>query len=265
MRRLLAMLVVFLFAGFASAGEVRIAWFGQSMFEIVTPRGTRIVTDPHNIEAFRVKPVRADLVLMSHLHSDHTQLVNIENAKEAIQYNALKKSGADGLVIDWNLVEETVKDVRIESVPCYHDAMSGLQRGKNGIWIIDIDGIRIVHLGDLGHLLNKAQLKKLGSVDVLMVPVGGVYTLNGLEAFKVVEQIKPKRYILPMHYGNIIYDELLPVKTFQDECTDAEIPVQPMKPGEVLKIDTKAAAPAKPALAILHYLSGGLDIKKPRK
>lgn len=265
MPRLLLTLTLLLTAGAASAGEVRIAWFGQSMFEIVTPRGTRIVTDPHNIEAFRVKPVRADLVLMSHLHSDHTQLVSIENAKEAIQYNALKKSGADGLVIDWNVVDETVKDVRIESIPCYHDAMSGLQRGKNGIWVIDVDGLRIAHLGDLGHLLTKAQLKKLGAVDVLMVPVGGVYTLNGLEAYKVVEQIKPKRYILPMHYGNIIYDELLPVKTFQDECVDAEIPVQTMKPGEVLKIDSKAAVPAKPTLAILHYLSGGLEIKKPKK
>lgn len=265
MRRLHLTLVALLFAGAASAGEVRIGWFGQSMFEVVTPRGMRIVLDPHNIEAFRVKPLRADLVLMSHLHSDHTQLTIIENAKEAIQYNALKKAGPDGLVIDWNVVEETIKDVRIESVPCYHDAMSGLQRGKNGMWILDIDGLRIVHLGDLGHQLTRAQLKKLGSVDVLMVPVGGVYTLNGLEAFKVVEQIKPKRFIVPMHYGNIIYDELLPLKTFQDECKDAEIPAQVMKPGELLKIDTRAAAPAKPTLAVLHYLSGGLQIKKPAK
>src|SRR5204863_8452497 len=118
---------------------------------------------------------------------------------------------------DWNPVDEKFKDVRLQTVGTYHDEMSGLQRGKNGVWVLDIDGIRVVHLGDLGHSLNKTQLKRLGSVDVLMIPVGGVYTLNGITAMKVVEQIKPKRYILPMHYGNIVYMDLLPLSYFLDE------------------------------------------------
>ena len=68
--------------------------------------------------------------------------------------------------MDWNEVDEKFKDVRYQSIPTYHDAASGLTRGKNGCWVIDIDGIRIVHLGDLGHLLKPAQIKKFGKVDV---------------------------------------------------------------------------------------------------
>src|SRR5262245_13888998 len=88
------LLAVLLVAGLclsaqAPAGEIKIAWYGQSMFEIITPKGTRIVLDPHNIEAYRVRPLKADLVLMSHLHTDHTRLDVIANAKEAKQYNAL--------------------------------------------------------------------------------------------------------------------------------------------------------------------------------
>ena len=262
MRRSLFLLpLLFVFAGAAPAGEIKIAWHGQSMFEIVTPKGTRIVLDPQNLEAYRIKPMKADLVLMSHFHTDHTRTEVIENLKDAKQYNALKKSGPGDLVIDWNIVDEKFKDVRFQSMPTYHDSSSGLTRGKNGVWIIDIDGLRLVHLGDLGHSLNKAQLKKLGTVDVLMVPVGGVYTINGLEAFKVCEQIKPRRFILPMHYGTVVYDDLLPLKYFTDECKDNEVPVVVFKPREWLKIDTGSALPKKASVAVLHYSGGAPEMK----
>ena len=106
MRRILLLPLLFVFAGVASAGEVKIAWYGQSMFEIVTSKGTRIVTDPHNLEAYRVKPMKADLVLMSHFHNDHTQTSVIENLKDAKQFNALKKTGPGGVVKEWNAVDE---------------------------------------------------------------------------------------------------------------------------------------------------------------
>ena len=77
---------------------------------------------------------------------------------------------------------------------------------RNGVFIIEVDGWRIVHLGDLGHYLTPAQLKRIGPVDVLMIPVGGIYTLNGKWAKKVVDQIKPKEYIFPMHYGTKVFD-----------------------------------------------------------
>jgi L-ascorbate metabolism protein UlaG (beta-lactamase superfamily) len=268
MRRSLFVLPLLLvFAGAAPAGEVKIAWHGQSMFEIITPKGTRIVLDPHNLEEYRdkAKPVKADLVLMSHFHTDHTRTEAIENIKEAKQYNALKKTGPSGLVVEWNVVDEKFKDVRIQTVGTYHDSMSGLQRGLNGVWIIDVDGIRIVHLGDLGHQLNRTQLKKLGKVDVLMVPVGGVYTLNGIEAFKVCQQIKPTRYILPMHYGTPVYTDLLVLKYFTEECEEHKVPVVRFKIRQWLTIDTKAEAPKQPTVAVLHWSGGAIEIKKREK
>src|SRR5207253_3218783 len=107
---------------------------------------------------------------------------------------------------------------KIRTVGVYHDEVEGMRYGKNTIFILEVDGWRIVHLGDLGHLLTPAQLKQIGPVDVLMIPVGGVYTLNGSEARKVVEQIKPKEYILPMHYGTAIFDDLLsPAEFLEDQ------------------------------------------------
>jgi L-ascorbate metabolism protein UlaG (beta-lactamase superfamily) len=264
MRRFLFLPLLFAFAGAASAGEVKIAWFGQSMFEIVTSKGTRIVLDPHNLEEYRLKPIKADLVLMTHFHTDHSNTEMIENIKSAKQYNALKKSGPGGAVVDWNVVDEKFKDAHIQSLGTYHDSMSGLKNGKNGVWIIDVDGLRIVHLGDLGHQLNKTQLKKIGTVDVLMVPVGGVYTLNGIEAFAVVEQIKPRRYVLPMHYGTPIYTDLLPLKYFTDECKENEVPIVSFKLKEWLKVDSNTPALKRFSVAVLHW-TGAPDEVKPKK
>lgn len=267
MRRIvLALAAMVLSTTTLTAGEIKIAWYGQSMFLIVTPKGTRVVTDPQYLEAYRqVNPIKADLILMSHQHNDHTRLEGIEDAKSVKQVNAIKK-GASFDLDQWNEVDEKFKDVRYQSIPSYHDAVSGMQRGKNGCWIIDIDGIRIVHLGDLGHTLNKTQLKKLGKVDVLLVPVGGVYTLNGLDAFKVVKQINPKRHIIPMHYGTIVYDDLLPVKTFTDECKENELSIVNFKERTWLRIDTTADAPKKADVCVMSYLGAPLDFKlKPKK
>jgi len=253
MRRVLAaFLGLALLALPASAGELKIRWHGQSMFEIITPEKTRIVTDPHNLDAYGRKMLKADLVLMSHFHTDHTRTEVIENIKEAKALNALKKD-ADGRREDFNVVDEKFKDVRIMTVGTYHDDAGGLNRGKNGVWIIEVDGLRIAHLGDLGHMLNAAQLKKIGAVDVVMVPVGGVYTLNGLTAAKVVDQLKPKRWVLPMHYGTVVYDDLLPLKYFTDEEKEKEVEIKVFKPNEWLTIDTKAAAPKKYSVGVLHW------------
>ena len=105
---------------------------------------------------------------------------------------------------------KTVKDVRIRNVGTFHDTQQGMERGRNAVFVIEADGLKIVHLGDLGHILTDEQVRQIGPMDVLMVPVGGVYTINGSKAKEVVAQLKPKRYILPMHYGTLTFDELLP-------------------------------------------------------
>jgi L-ascorbate metabolism protein UlaG (beta-lactamase superfamily) len=254
MTRTLAALAALLLCTAAAPAQdkpVTIRWHGQSFFEVISPGGLRIVLDPHAIESYnRPTGVTADLILMTHFHQDHVQVDVVENAKKAKQINALKK--AEGRGEDWNIIDEKFKDVRVRTMGTYHDQMSGMQRGKNGVFILDMAGLRIVHLGDLCHQLNRQQLEKLGTVDVLMIPVGGVYTLNGLDAQKVVEQIKPKRYIIPMHYGTPAYDELLKLDYFLD---DQHMGTVEKFKGNELKVDPKAEAPREPIIAILHYES----------
>ena len=91
-----------------------------------------------------------------------------------------------------------------------------MQRGKNSIWIIEMNGLTFCHLGDLGHELTAEQVKAVGKIDVLMVPIGGIYTINGEQAQNVMKQLKPRLYVLPMHYGVPGYDELAGPEEFLD-------------------------------------------------
>jgi L-ascorbate metabolism protein UlaG (beta-lactamase superfamily) len=251
---LAALLALAAAAPAAPGPKVTIRWHGQSFFEITSPAGVRIVLDPHAIEAYGRNSVSADLVLMSHFHNDHTRTDVVENIKKARALNALKKLDRDGTRTGWDVVDEKVKDVHIRTVVgTYHDTNSGLERGKNGVWVIEIAGLRIVHLGDLGHTLKRAQVKQIGPVDVLMVPVGGVYTLNGIDAQKVVEQLRPRRYVIPMHYGTAVYTDLLDLKYFLGEQKDAV--VKKFTTNE-LTIDPTAAPPREPIVAILHWAKG---------
>src|SRR5262245_55494563 len=264
MRPLLTVLLsaALLTASTASAGEIKIAWYGQSMFQIVTPKGTKIVLDPHNIEQYRITPIKADLVLMSHQHNDHNQIEGvIENHKDKDfkSFNAIKKTGPNNMSTDWDLIDEKLSDVHFYSVATYHDNDKGLTRGKNGVWVMEIDGLRIAHLGDLGHKLTKEQLKKLGKIDVLMIPVGGVYTLNGLAAMEVVQQINPTRFVLPMHYGTRVFDDLLTEKTFVDEAKDNDYAIETVKARQWLKIDTKSEAPKKASIVLMDYMGPGMN------
>lgn len=249
-------LLLFL-AGQGSADEARqitIRWHGQSFFEVISSKGTRIVIDPHAIEAYGRKVVQADIVLISHFHDDHTQLSVVENAKKARVIYGLKDGKGDFGRHEWNSVDEKIKDVRIRTIGTYHDAMTGMQRGRNSVFILDVDGLRIVHLGDLGHTLSEAQVRRLGDVDILMIPVGGVYTLNGLDAQKVVEQIKPRRYIFPMHYGTLNYDYLLKPDAFLNEQKPETI--RKIASNE-FKIDAKGPVPQEPLVVIMHWAGKG--------
>ena len=188
---------------------------------------------------------------MSHLHSDHTQVDVVEDYKKVKTYNALKDPKGDGRHVTFNKIDETFKDIKYRDVLCYHDNVGGLERGLNGIWVIEMDGLHIVHLGDLGHILSDEQVKQIGPVDVLMIPVGGVYTLNGSDAKKVIAQLKPKRYIIPMHYGTRVFDDLLPL----DEFLDGQKPtlIKKFDTTNELTIDPTAEPPREPLIAILHW------------
>ncbi|MCD6095369.1 MAG: MBL fold metallo-hydrolase [Thermoprotei archaeon] len=168
---------------------VRVRWLGHACFAIYG-KDVVVVTDPHNGEDLGIRPpdVKADIVLISHGHYDH--------------YNGLELvSKPDTKVIDSEEGEWEVKGVKIIGVRAYHDKSYGEIRGENYIYYFVIDGVSFCHLGDLGHILEEEQLKVLKDkeIDVLMIPVGGVFTIDHNEAKTVVEQLNP-RIVIPMHY-----------------------------------------------------------------
>ncbi len=228
----------------AQPGKVEIRWHGQSFFELKTSKGTRVVFDPHAIEAYGRKTVEADLVLMSHNHNDHTQLgvIPTKGRKDILGLKLVGKRW------DWNHVEETFRDIKLHTVPVYHDRTQGMDRGKNTVFVLEVDGLKIVHLGDLGHILTDEQLKQIGPVDVLMIPVGGVYTINGIEAKRVVAQLKPTRYVLPMHYGTAVYDDLLPITAFREDQKNVKVFTT-----NLLTVDAGAKPPDEPVIAVLGW------------
>ncbi len=228
MHRLLPFLLLAIMPWVGAAQEkpapaVQVTWHGQSFFTVKSSQGTVVAFDPHLIEQYgRPMGLRADIILVSHNHKDHTQVAALDNGRDK-DVRILSGLKGAGLKADWNDVDEKVKNVTIRNVGTYHDDTEGMQRGKNSIFIIEIDGWRIAHLGDLGHQLTPAQVKKIGPVDVLMVPVGGVYTLNGAEAKKIVALLQPKEYIFPMHYGTKAFDDLLPINEFLEDQDRAKI------------------------------------------
>jgi L-ascorbate metabolism protein UlaG (beta-lactamase superfamily) len=233
------------------AGSVTIEYHGQSMFIITTSKGKRIAFDPHYILAYQrdMPPLKADIVCVSHNHNDHTRVEVFEKNKDMKILKGLKTGS---LKSDWAVIDETIDDIKIRTVGVFHDDSEGLVRGKNAVFIVEVDGWRIVHLGDLGHQLNERQLKAInrtGPVDVLMIPVGGIYTLNGAEAKKVVQQLKPKEYIFPMHYGTDIFDDILPVDEFLDGQEKRNVAVTD---DNVIRLNRDASRP-RPLIVQLHY------------
>jgi L-ascorbate metabolism protein UlaG (beta-lactamase superfamily) len=185
--------------------KATLRWFGQSFFQLETSTGKLVVFDPHFIPFFGRPQVKADVTLISHLHTDHNNPDALVEKGQVFRGVELKKEGPP----DWAAVDQQIGQIRIRNLGTYHDALNGMQRGKNSVWVVEADGLTFVHLGDLGHELTPDQVKQIGKVDVLMVPVGGVYTLNGEQAQKVVKQLKPRLFVLPMHYGVPMYDQLL--------------------------------------------------------
>ncbi len=164
-----------------------ITWQGQACFKIqdkVGPEGVTVVTDPFHKEiGLKVLNFEADIVTVSHQHPDHNNV------------GALR---GQPFVIDC-AGEYDFKGVLIEGIDSFHDDKGGSERGSNIIYRFEIDDLSVAHLGDLGHILDNAQLEKLVGTDILLVPVGGKYTLDAKKAVEVISQIEP-RLVIPMHY-----------------------------------------------------------------
>jgi L-ascorbate metabolism protein UlaG (beta-lactamase superfamily) len=233
-------------------GPLTISFHGQSFFVLTTAKGKKIAFDPHYILEYQLNEEEdapkknADIICVSHNHNDHTRVQVFDNFKKAKILTGLK---GPSLKANWNAVDEEIDGIKIKTVGVFHDDQEGLLRGKNGVFVVEVDGWRICHLGDLGHILSPAQVKRIGPVDVLMIPVGGIYTLNGADAKKVADQIKPKEYILPMHYGTKVFDPVLTAEEFMEQYPKRQVA---MSDDNVLTLNKDAARP-RPLLAHLHY------------
>jgi len=168
---------------------MKIAWYGQSCFKLVvkTNNGDKIIIliDPFPKEIGLTPPRgAADIVIVSHDHYDH---------------NNVKAVSGEPFIIE-GPGEYDVKKVFIRGIYSFHDNSKGEERGANTISVITAEDIKVCHLGDLGQKeLSDNQLEKIGEVDVLMVPIGGTFTINGSEAVKIINQIEPM-VVIPMHY-----------------------------------------------------------------
>jgi L-ascorbate metabolism protein UlaG (beta-lactamase superfamily) len=137
-------------------------------------------------------PFEADVVTVSHEHFDHNALTIVAGKPQVLR--GLTEDGKD-----WRPVQFENKDVKITSIPVYHDDAQGAKRGKNAMFLFETEHLRILHTGDLGHTLTTETLAQVGRVDVLLICVGGFYTLDAAGARTVIGQIKP-RVVVPMHY-----------------------------------------------------------------
>lgn len=176
------------------AKEVTFKWFGQACFLIETSQNVQIITDPMAMGLYQIpKAIQPDIVTVSHEHSDHNQVDAVSGRPTVLR--GLTSGGSDFADID-----RQIKGVRVYTVSSYHDKSQGSQRGKNAIFVFEFDGIKVVHLGDLGDFLTPANIQKIGAADVVMIPVGGTYTIFGKEADHVISQLKPKMIVFPMHF-----------------------------------------------------------------
>ena len=177
---------------------MKITWNGHSCFTLSTSDGT-VVMDPYedqSVPGYQPLKLTADLVLCSHEHSDH-------NGRECVSLSG-KPCG-----------------IGVETVASWHDDAKGAKRGPNTIHILTAEGMRIAHLGDLGCELSEEQIERLQNLDVLMVPVGGFFTINAVQAAEIVRQLQP-RVVIPMHYRERGhgYPVIATVKKFRDLCAD---------------------------------------------
>lgn len=175
---------------------MQIIWHGQSCFEIITTPAknspVKIIIDPFSEEiGLRPPKLEADIALITHSHSDHNNIKAVSGPSAS--------SGQAPFLIEGS-GEYEIKNIFVQGIHSWHDSSQGKERGENTIYTLESEEIRLCHLGDLGqNELTEEQLEKIGDVDILMVPVGGVYTISGKEAAGIMSQIEPK-IILPMHY-----------------------------------------------------------------
>ncbi|MBI2038507.1 MAG: MBL fold metallo-hydrolase [Candidatus Nealsonbacteria bacterium] len=207
-------------------------WKGQSCFQILAGQ-IKIVIDPFSEEAgLRLPKLEADVLLITHTHEDH---------------NNIKAVGGSPFLIQ-GPGEYEVKGVYVKGIPSFHDDKEGKERGNNTIYMIEVEDLKICHLGDLGQKeLTKEQMEEIGEIDVLMLPVGGIYTISAKEALNIMSQVEPK-VTIPMHYA-------LPKLKYKLEGVDKFLKILGIKsiaPEEKLTIKKKDMSEEEARVVVLN-------------
>jgi L-ascorbate metabolism protein UlaG (beta-lactamase superfamily) len=208
-----------------------ITWLGHSSFRIKGSQ-TTVITDPYSPDlGYAAGKQTAAIVTVSHQHPGHSYVTDVGGEPRVI-------SGPG---------EYEIANTLIIGLATFHDREDGRQRGKNTIYAIQLDELSICHLGDLGHVLTAQQVEDIGNVDILLVPVGGVSTINATAAAEVVRQLEP-RVVVPMHYKTAaISRDLEPVDRFLKEMSVKDTTSRPK-----LTL-TKGNLPATTQVILLDY------------
>jgi len=210
---------------------MEIVWFGHSCFRLKGKEAT-VLTDPFSKSlGYPVKKHTANIVTISHDHPHHSFVEGIANEPKVV--------GRPG--------EYEISNVFIKGISTYHDANNGELRGKNIAYMIEMEDIKICHLGDLGHIPSPAQSEQMTGTDILLIPVGGVSTINAAQAAEIISLLSPKT-VIPMHYKTeAITIDLEPLDRFLKEMGIREVNPQP-------KLNTaKSSLSAETSITILDY------------
>lgn len=204
---------------------LEISYLGHAAFKIKCDQTTIILDpfDPKFLTGFKWTPQEADLVLVTHQHGDH-------NFAAGVTGNPFVIDGPG---------EYEIKGVNVFGIGSFHDKNKGEERGINTMYLIETGDIVLAHLGDLGHIPDEAQFKELERADILMLPVGGFYTIDAKAAKQIIEHINPS-IVIPMHYQ---VKETYAEKLESIEKFLKEIEVEPPEAVEKLKIKSRADLP----------------------
>ncbi len=180
---------------------MKITWLGHAAFLLETNE-VRIVNDPFDTTDDRIhhQPIdmAANIVTVSHDHFDHNHVESLSGNPEVVKGAGIK----------------TVKGITFIGIDTFHDPSHGSERGDNVLYTIEADDMRICHPGDLGHTLSANQVQTLGPIDILLIPVGGLYTVDATEAWQIIQDISPK-IVIPMHFKTSSIDfPIAPVDGF---------------------------------------------------
>ena len=163
---------------------MKITWLGHSSFLVEDSKGKKLLTDPFEPSiGYSIYKGAADIVTISHHHFDHDYVNEIKG---------------NPIICD-KLGDFNYCDIPIYGLPSFHDKVRGAKRGENTIFVLEMDGFRLCHLGDLGHTLLPEDIDKIGKIDVLFIPVGGNFTLDSSEAAVIAKAIG-SHIVIPMHY-----------------------------------------------------------------